>query len=453
VTGLITSFRNAAADWTIDGGSLQIRFLASRHGASADIVDAELSVGPRAIGREMDFVVDAGELIGGVRSFPSISKAQALVIVDQAISGRIEVNSLELQLRGLEPQTAYSEMLQRDKWMGEVHLQLSGEAWPHQLSPMDRIREDNALRAGQPPFDGVVELAQAVRLSDTRLSHQRPSITIRVSTPVDLLLNNLVLSENRLQLSFIAHTKFDRKKFAVAARGHPGEAMSTRKQIARSVRWQASKQSFREGKLDVELKNSESAIVMVTYAGQLVRRQWVIDPDRATNTRLAAMHSFDKELKQLRQALFESTDSVKFEQGVAALLFLLGFAPSPVLETQAPDLLVTTPAGALAVVECTTRMADVGSKLGKLVDRRELLAAQLTASGNPRRIHAFLVSSQTRAQVAADIGRTALLNITLITREDILQGLTRTRWPLDPDKLLEDAAQRLAAQSAALGNA
>lgn len=195
--------------------------------------------------------------------------------------------------------------------------------------------------------------------------------------PADLILNDLRLSGNRLHLSFIAHTKFDQKKLSVAIRGFPGKGLSTRQQVAHAIQWKRAKDNFKRGKLDLQFENTDSAILMVTYAGQLVRRQWVIDPEKAINVRLVAMQTFDKELKQLRQALFDSTDSVKFEQGVAALLFLLGFTPSPVLETQAPDILVATPSGAIAVVECTTRTSDFNSKIGKLVDRRQLLTTQL----------------------------------------------------------------------------
>ena len=268
--------------------------------------------------------------------------------------------------------------------------------------------------------------------------------------PVDLLINDLRLSDHRLHASFIAHKNFDKHKLAVAVRGFPGRGLNTRQRVTSSIRWKRPKDSFREGKLELELENTDSAILMVTYAGHLVRRQWVIDPDKAINARLVAMQTFDKDLKQLRQALLDSTDAVKFEQGVSALLYLLGFTPSPILETHAPDILVSTPSGAIAVVECTTRMSDFSGKVGKLVDRRQILTTQLEASGHARRIQAFLVSSQTRAQVAADLARIVALQITLLTREDIVEGLNKVRLPSDPDRLLDDAFRRIAAQHSAL---
>jgi hypothetical protein len=445
-------FLAAAADWIVDGGSLQICFLAGQRERVTSLIDASLSFGPRKLTREVDFVVKASNLIAGQRTFPSIPRAKALEIVQSAIFGQIQFDSLRLKLEGMESHTPYSETFQRDRWAGELHLQLSGEAWPDQVSTSELAAQDNLLRVANPPFDGITELTQVLRLADTRLTHQRPSIGLRIGMPADLLLNDLRLSGNRLHLSFIAHTKFDQKKLSVAVRGFPGKGLSTRQQVAHAIQWKRAKNNFKQGKLDLQFENTDSAILMVTYAGQLVRRQWVIDPEKAINARLVAMQAFDKDLKQLRQALFESTDAVKFEQGVAALLFLLGFNPSPVLETQAPDILLATPSGAIAVVECTTRTSDFNSKIGKLVDRRQLLTTQLAASGHARRIQAFLVSSQTRAQVAAELQRVAALNVTLLTREDIVQGISQTRLPLNPDKLLDDAAQRLTTEAAAVSS-
>lgn len=438
-------FLDGAAAWIVDGGSLAIRFLASVRDGAATIIDSSLEFGPRKISDKSDFLVRTSTLAAGQRTFPSVTRAKALEFIQLAIAGNIKFRDVALTLRNPESHAHYSESLQRDRWQGDLHLQIPGEAWPHALAGSELANEDNELRACEPPFDGMNELARWLSLTDTRTSLQRPAIAIRILMPVDVIFSTKV-SQNHLHLLLIAHKKTDPKKIKVAVRAFPGDGLNTRRQVSSLVKWQAGSDGFKNGSATIKLDKAESVLVMLTYAGQLARRQWFIDPEKATNTRLLVLQTFDRELKQLRQVLLEATDAARFERAVCTLLFLLGFAPAPVLETQAPDLVIATPGGAIAIVECTTRIADFAAKVGKLVDRRQALVTQLEANGHAMRVIAFLVSSQPRAQVAVESDRLKALGVALLTREDIVEGLTRTRLPRDPDAVLANAAKQLAVE-------
>lgn len=444
-TAVTAMFLEAASKWLVDGGSLNIRFLASVQPSVTAVIDAILGFGPRVITRSEDFIVRAGSLLAGQHTFPSLQRTRALDFVRGAIAGEINFGDVALRLRGPDAHSHYSELVQRDRWVGELHLQVPGEAVQHGTSPLDLLQEDDGLRTSSPPFDGIAELAQALGLTDTRLSHQRPAITMRIGMPVDFVFSTEALSGDRLHVEFIAHQKCDFKAISVGVRAFPGKGLSTRRLINSLVKWRKVKDGFKTGALDVQLEQADSALLMLTYAGHTVRRQWFIDPEKATNARLVAVQTFDRDLKQLRQALLESTDSARFEQGVVALLFLLGFSATQVLETQAPDIVLVSPGGAIAIVECTTRIGDFAAKLGKLVDRRHLLVTQLQGSGHPVRVLAFLVTSQSRLQVAAEVSRLAALNVLLMTRESIANALSRTRVPGNPDVLLEEAARQVQA--------
>lgn len=449
-SSLALSFSAAAREWIVDGGSLSIRFLAAQDEGVARILDASLDFGPREIPSESDFIVQVNGYLAGQKTFTSLSRAKSLSFAASAIEGEIDVGRHKLRLLRVEPNAYYSDMFQRERWEGSLHLQVSGESWRSPHSALDALALDNQLRSSTPPFDGLNDLCQWLGLKDSRASLQAPAIGIRIRMPVDLIFSAEALRENRFRLDLIAHNRCDLKKMSVALRAFPGDGVRTRRQVGSSVKWRRHKDGFKRGLLDLNLAKSDSVQVLLTYAGHMVRRQWFLDPDKATNTRLLATQTFDRELKQLRQALLESTDSGRFEQGVAALLFLLGFSPSPILETQAPDILLVSPNGAIAIVECTTRIADFAAKVGKLVDRRQTLVSQLEANGHAMRVLGFLVTSQTRAQIAAEVGRLAALNILLLTREDITEGLARTRLPVNPDSLLDDAAKQLAAANSAL---
>jgi len=65
-------------------------------------------------------------------------------------------------------------------------------------------------------------------------------------------------------------------------------------------------------------------VLMLLVGNTTFRRYWVMDPSKAQNNRLVALQHFDKELRMLKQALFESADSAKFELGVASLFSCRG---------------------------------------------------------------------------------------------------------------------------------
>jgi hypothetical protein len=199
----------------------------------------------------------------------------------------------------------------------------------------------------------------------------------------------------------------------------------------------------REGSATIALRNADAALVMLSVGSSTVRRNWFLDPTKARNNRLLAIQHFDKDLRMVRQAVLESADSAKFETGVAALLFLLGFSPAVQLETDAPDLVVTTPGGQLGIVECTTRIADFSSKLGKLVDRRGSLTKSLQASGHTANVVAAMICRLPRDQIAAHEGELRALNTILVTGEDLAAALERVRVPNDPDRLVAEALARM----------
>lgn len=105
----------------------------------------------------------------------------------------------------------------------------------------------------------------------------------------------------------------------------------------------------------------------------------------------------------------------------------IGFTPSVQLEKDAPDLIVTTPGGKLAIVECTTHISDFASKVGKLVDRRGALSKQLSASGHPGQVATVLICKLPRDQIAAQTDELRTHNIILRAGDDLLRGFDNVR--------------------------
>ena len=301
---------------------------------------------------------------------------------------------------------------------------------------------DNVLRSSQPPFDGLNDAATWLELKAPWNSADRSSITLRVLPPVDLVQGSL--SNDILTLTLHAHPKFDVSRVRLAVLATPGNFLDARKQVADNIKWGRVREGRRSGVVKIPLEHADNALAMLLIGDSTVRRQWYVDPTKARNNRLLAVQHFDADLKMVKEAVLETSDSKRFEQGIAVLLFVLGFSPSVQIETDAPDLIVTTPIGKLVIVECTLRIADFAAKMGKLVDRRGALTKYLTKSSHPADVAAVLICRLPRDQIAVHEAELRSAKIILLAREDLEEDLNRVRFLTDPDRMLDDALAALA---------
>jgi hypothetical protein len=256
------------------------------------------------------------------------------------------------------------------------------------------------------------------------------------------------LEDDKLLLIMHAHPNLDIAKVLLAVRAVPGNGLLGRLQLGDRITWSETRDQRREGVLSVELPDAQAALVMLMMGPDTVRRHWFVDPNRAANHRLVAVQQFDRDLRMLRRGLFEATDASRFEQAVAALLFILGFAPSIQLETDAPDLIVATPTGRLAIIECTTRVADLMSKVGKLVDRRGALVKALQASNHPTELLAALVCRLPKDQIMAHTEVSHAAGVVLVAAEDLNVALDQGRYQTNPDLIFDQARQGTISNSA-----
>jgi hypothetical protein len=235
----------------------------------------------------------------------------------------------------------------------------------------------------------------------------------------------------------------------LAVRAVPPNGLQGRLQIADKIDWRELSDGLFEGTVEIPLPDATAALSMLLVGSETVRRNWFLNPTNAPNYRFAAVQQFDAELRMIRQGLFEDSDSRRFEIAVAALLFVLGFSAAVQLETNSPDIVVATPTGRIVLVECTTRIADVGSKIGQLVDRRGALQKTLRAGNRAVDVTAALVCRLPRDQIAAKMGDIRAMGIMLVAAEELNEALTRAQLSADADQFLTQALQLLAAQSPA----
>lgn len=435
-----TRFLDAAEEWICDGYSLDIRYLATVEQSKKRIWSALIDLRPLPAPKDLGFRIDSSLFAIGQIQTQNENKKSLLRVLSRATSGTIDLPEEAVMLPDDQALDFYSEMLDRDRWFGELHLHVSGGAQPV-ASALELGAIDNVLRRSQPPFDGLSDAAAWLGVSASSGSTNRSSIALRVGPPVDLF--NGVLAEDILTLTLHAHPKFDVSRVGLAVRAVPGNLLDTRKQVADGIKWKRVQDGRRSGVVKIQLEHADNALMMLMIGDSTVRRQWFIDPHKARNNRLLAVQHFDVDLKMVKEAVLENSDSKRFENGVASLLFVLGFNPCVQIETDAPDLVVSTPQGKLVIVECTTRIADFAAKVGKLVDRRGALIKYLTLSGHPANVAAVLICSLPRDQIAVHEAELRAAKIILLTRKDLEETFMRVRVFTDPDRLLDDAVAAL----------
>lgn len=438
-----SAFLDAAQAWVCDGYSCDMRFMASHSPQGYSIWEAAIYFNPLPPLQDLNMIVDCDRVIVGQQQLNNQKKSKLFGLINNAINGVLEIPGKTLELPRDRSLYLYSEMSNRDRRFYDLHLFVGGAVRPN--PPQSELALiDNALRAATPPFDGLSDILHWLNLSNPASDSRSSGINLRVGPPVDMIINESTLREDKLHLVLHAHPKFETRHVGLAVRGVPEDGLHSRRQLSGEIRWSRVKNGRKIGEVDVQIKGTDSAVVMLMIGSSTVRRQWLVDATKARNHRLVAIQNFDKDLKRIRQAVLENADSAKFENGIAALLFLLGFSPSVQIETDSPDLVVATPFGRIALVECTIKIADFSEKVGKLVDRCGALTKALQASRHPAKVAAVLVCRQPRDQIAAQVEELRTHNVILLTREDLEAGFEQLRIPNDPDKMLNDAEASLA---------
>lgn len=441
-------FIDAVENWVCDPYTVVIQYIAQRIDGAISIRGASIDLFPLPFPKDLSFSLDSGEILAGHILLHGQSREAIFRIIENAVNGKLEIGVGAISLKNEGAFSYYSEHLYGDKWFSGLHLQVSGnQSALAQLPYQNVARIEAQLRRSSPPFDGLQDLSTWLSLNNPLQTNQPPSITIRVGTPVDIILPESRLDQDELSLVLHAHPQFDLGKYEVAINTMPGDGVHGRFLASSRIKWKKKvSKGKREGKARIKLKNADSAFMMLTIGEITVRRHWLPDPKKASNSRLVSTQLFDNDLKQVRNALFDSQDPNRFEKGVGALFFLMGFSPGMQVESDAPDIIAATPSGRLVVVECTMRIADFSSKLGKLVDRKNALLKELQGSRIPNRVEGILVCRLPKSQIAINVSELKSHQIILLTEEDLQHAITMLREHLDLDKYIDDTLSQLNAQ-------
>lgn len=190
------------------------------------------------------------------------------------------------------------------------------------------------------------------------------------------------------------------------------------------------------------------------YEGTTYHSGFVVDPRVAQNPRRSAYERFDPELKDMIELLSmkERRRSRELEPAVASLLWMLGFNPCHLggmkqLE-DGPDIIATTPAGHLIVVECTIGMLKAESKMPKLLARAVTVREQLARSGHGHlRVLPVMVTTLSAEEINSEINDAVSNGVYVLTSDDFQEAIGRTLFPPNAEQLFDEAVQRLQAEA------
>jgi len=430
-------FLDACSEWICDGYSADLRYFAAIGSEGPDLLAGVVSLHPLPPSRDLNLSLRLGHVAAGQVQLPSASKSDLLDLVATALLGELALSGQHYVLRATGSELRHAEP-RADDWFTPLRMNIHGVE-PHGIA--DRLAYcDDALRSAEPPFDGLRDLLGWLDLEAPQPG-RLTTLAVQVSPPVDLIYDQCSLSDEKLRLTLHAHPNFNPHFLHLGVVILPRDGLNGRVRASHAICWGDIANGRREGVLELDVPKAESALTMLVLGARTVRRQWFQDPSRAANSRLVAAQHFDRDLRMIRQALFESNDSPRFEAAVGALLFLLGFAPAVQLETDAPDLIASTPSGKIVLIECTLRLADAASKVGKLIGRSVTAEKTLQTSGHYAGVVRLLVCRASRAELRPQRTLLREAGAFLVAGEELNEGLLRTRFRQDPDRLLQELAE------------
>jgi hypothetical protein len=196
----------------------------------------------------------------------------------------------------------------------------------------------------------------------------------------------------------------------------------------------------------------------ISYEGIAQHFHFLFDPTNIQNPRRAAYEVADKNIELLKKIFAEAVrkgdEARDFEAAIAWLLWMLGFSVVQLGHTKrsnqaAADLILTSPSGNFAVVECTTGLLKADQKLSLLHERAQSVRRSLdNMQFNHLHVLPVIVTSKRGAEVEPDIEQAEKLSMLVLTREAIDELLNRTLTLPNADQLYNEALQVVQAAKA-----
>ena len=310
---------------------------------------------------------------------------------------------------------------------------------------------DSQLKALDPPYDGLVGVAES--LVGARHSFLDQGTYVNIIAPLEAKLDPEAcrFEDGRLFFEIVSGSDVAAQRCVLTCTIHrDGRQVAIRRADGAMGHWQEHSEGLTwHGQLD--LPASESAKLYLKVAGehatQFAARNFGA---RSTRLEMRLYQTVDPDLKYIRKSLTKPGGSDVFEAAVGRLFAILGFTVLPLtcdsrLSDGVDVLAVDRVSGTLLAIECTLQSLDTQGKLGKLKVRTHTLTSALP----DLRVRGVVVSAVERGGLSnAEIEKAGEDMLAVLSQEDLLRLVEFALESQPTNMALEYIKSRVSSESA-----
>lgn len=345
--------------------------------------------------------------------------------LQQLLTGKLAIPGVELVFPvqenssyGIYHQPFHAEGLQNQNRLNVLGV-TGAQIWGFMRQP----HLDWELKATPTPFDSISELTAEYQCGLPRNDNIGVELIAFHIAAVDGATSTLSGEEAHINIFLAGSAKPEKLRMGYRVL-QQGKVIRRDSVSGNDFTW-STKGTDRFGSLCLAVPAASLIQCLVSYAGVAQSQWWIADPTTSPNPFRAVYETFDKQLSILKDALQKEVRgrARDLEASVGWLLWMLGFSVAHlganVRMSEAPDLIVTSPAGNFVIVECTTGTLKGDGKLSKLHERALIVRQALQASNNSHlRVLPVIVTTKTSEEIAPDLEQAERWGIHVITREN-----------------------------------
>jgi hypothetical protein len=311
----------------------------------------------------------------------------------------------------------------------------------------DAARFRNDLRSCSRPYDSPSDLASELGLRAMRWD--LCTLDVSANNVVAVNLDRSIIN-GQAKLGLLAAHGIDLAPARLAYRVLSGGKVVERRALSsEELSWEST-EAYRSGDATVNVPAGALVQCFASYDGLALHHGWVVQPGSFTNVRRVIHELFDTDFLNTRKYLFDEKylrqEAKDFEIGIANLLYMLGFSVDPLFGkpmSRNPDLIASTPAGNVFVIECTTGAIDNDGKLSKLLTRTAQLQQKFQQTGHAHVRCLPVVATSLSRNSITDVQMAEAHGVVVVTSVDIENYLNRTVAFNDPDVYFREKWQAL----------
>ena len=210
---------------------------------------------------------------------------------------------------------------------------------------------------------------------------------------------------------------------------HQGNVIERATVGGRDMIW-GEEGDFNIGYFELETPAASVMQCFANYDGVTQHFGWLGDLEATQNPRRTAYEAIDPSLAYISDVIeragTKGYPSRDFEAVVSWIFWMLGFSPAYIGgatgKSEAADIVVNTPLGDMAIVECTTGHLKPDQKLTVLKSRVLSIRKKLEASAQGHlQVLGVIATSLAREHIEHEIDSARGLGICVLAKEDILE--------------------------------